>query len=108
MKHAKLVELDREGRNGRIPRTSKFPRDWPSTGPIDLSIHDLPHASSTTEWWYMNGHCVVDDGREFSFFAAFFRQLKQRHPKTNEPEYAYSLTWRFRTWRPSAVSTFLE
>ena len=36
----------------------------------------------------MNGHCVVRDGREFSFFAAFFRRLKRWHPQTREPEYA--------------------
>jgi hypothetical protein len=34
--------------------------DWPSAvGPIDLSVHDLPHESSQTEWWYYNTHFTV-------------------------------------------------
>jgi geranylgeranyl pyrophosphate synthase/predicted secreted hydrolase len=93
MKRARIVEFDRELRKSSRERMSKFPHDWPSAGPIDLEVHDLPHESSTTEWWYMNGHCVVEDGREFSIFAAFFRRLKRWHPQTREPEYAYSLTW---------------
>jgi geranylgeranyl pyrophosphate synthase/predicted secreted hydrolase len=68
------------------------PNDWPAQGPIDLAIHDRPHASSTLEWWYQNGH-VVADGRRFSFFAAFFRQVRGRDPKTKAPLYAHSLTW---------------
>jgi len=68
------------------------PSDWPGDGPIDLQTHDLPHASSTTEWWYQNGH-VVADGRRFSFFAAFFRQVKGYDPETRDPLYAHSLTW---------------
>lgn len=71
---------------------TKRPNDWPAEGLIDLKVHDRPHASSTLEWWYQNGH-VVADGRRFSFFAAFFRQVKGRDPKTREPLYAHSLTW---------------
>ena len=51
------------------------PSDWPEDGSIDLSIHDRPHASSTTEWWYQNGHLEAG-GQRYSFFAAFFRQVK--------------------------------
>src|SRR5262245_12214249 len=47
--------------------------DWPPPGPIDLAVHDLPHASSVVEWWYVNSHLTVVDGRNFSLFAAFFR-----------------------------------
>jgi len=68
------------------------PFDWPSDGPIDLAKHDGPHASSTTEWWYQNGHVTVG-ARKFSFFAAFFRQVKGYDPKSREPLYAHSLTW---------------
>lgn len=68
------------------------PFDWPDDGSIDLAIHDRPHASSTTEWWYQNGH-VVAGGRRYSFFAAFFRQVKGHDPKTRAPLYAHSLTW---------------
>ena len=69
------------------------PADWPEDGPIDLSIHDLPHGSATTEWWYTNGHCVVEGNRRFSYFAAFFRKVQGYHPVTRAPRYAHSLTW---------------
>jgi geranylgeranyl pyrophosphate synthase/predicted secreted hydrolase len=69
-----------------------FQADWPEEGAIDLAIHDRPHASSTTEWWYQNGH-VVAGGQRYSFFAAFFRQVKGYDPKTRAPLYAHSLTW---------------
>jgi geranylgeranyl pyrophosphate synthase/predicted secreted hydrolase len=72
---------------------SRFPADWPQPGPIDLSLHDLPHRSSTTEWWYMNTHFQSADGRRLSLFAAFFRIVKGRHPETKAPEYAHSVTW---------------
>ncbi len=67
------------------------PSDWPGNGPIDLGAHDLPHASSTTEWWYVNSHLRAGD-RELSLFAAFFRIVSGK--KTDgSPEYAHSLTW---------------
>src|SRR6266508_330075 len=44
------------------------PVDWPAPGPIDLKIHDLPHASSTTEWWYMNSHIKAETGQRFALF----------------------------------------
>jgi geranylgeranyl pyrophosphate synthase/predicted secreted hydrolase len=69
------------------------PADWPGPGPIDLSIHDLPHASSTLEWWYVNSHVVTKDGRHLSFFAAFFRQAKGRNKDTGAFDYAHSVTW---------------
>jgi geranylgeranyl pyrophosphate synthase/predicted secreted hydrolase len=70
----------------------KHPLDWPGEGPIDLAVHDLPHDSSTTEWWYQNGH-VIADGRRYSFFAAFFRQVKGHDSRTGAPLYAHSITW---------------
>jgi geranylgeranyl pyrophosphate synthase/predicted secreted hydrolase len=79
----------------RIPRRMdvELPLDWPAPGPIDLDVHDLPHASSALEWWYVNTHFETDDGRDLALFAAFFRELKGRHPVTGEPEYAHSIAW---------------
>jgi geranylgeranyl pyrophosphate synthase/predicted secreted hydrolase len=68
------------------------PFDWPGDDRIDLAVHDQPHASSTTEWWYQNGHLVAG-GRRYSFFAAFFRIVKGYDPKTRAPLYAHSLAW---------------
>ncbi len=73
--------------------TFERPLDWPGEGPIDLVVHDLPHVSSTTEWWYVNTHLKTVDGREFSLFAAFFRILKGRDEESGKLEYAHSLTW---------------
>ena len=78
----------------RSPRTvQRYPTDWPVPGPINLEVHDLPHRSSTTEWWYVKAHVTALDGREYSLFAAFFRLLKGRNKRTGELEYAHSLTW---------------
>ncbi len=71
--------------------TVAFP-DWPKPGPIDLSVHDAPHASSTTEWWYLHAHLETEDGRPLSFFAAFFRVLKPAKPG-DAPTYGHSITW---------------
>lgn len=73
------------------PAPSRLPRDWPADGPIDLRAHDLPHASSTTEWWYLNSHLTAQ-GRTFSVFAAFFRVVSKVHDD-GRLEYAHSLTW---------------
>ncbi len=69
------------------------PVDWPAPGAIDLDVHDLPHASSTTEWWYQNTHLVAEDGKHYSLFCAFFRQMKGWDPETKEKLYAHSITW---------------
>ncbi len=71
----------------------EFPADWPQEGPIDLAIHDLPHASSTTEWWYVNTHLTLAEGRAYSLFASFFRMLIGHDKETKEAKYAHSLTW---------------
>ncbi len=34
--------------------------DWPYSGTIDLDVHDKPHATSATEWWYYNMHFTGD------------------------------------------------
>lgn len=71
----------------------EFPADWPQDGPIDLTVHDLPHHSSTTEWWYMNSHLKLADERVFSVFASFFRIMIGHDKETKAPKYAHSLTW---------------
>jgi geranylgeranyl pyrophosphate synthase/predicted secreted hydrolase len=70
-----------------------IPEDWPTDGPIDLMVHDLPHKFSTTEWWYLNCHLVDDGGHSFSLFAAFFRLVVGYNEQTGEPVYSHSLNW---------------
>jgi predicted secreted hydrolase len=70
----------------------RFPADWPGDGAIDLARHDLPHASSTTEWWYFNSHLVAPGGRAFSIFAAFFRAVSKVY-RDGRVELGHSLTW---------------
>ncbi|GIV34823.1 MAG: hypothetical protein KatS3mg031_2358 [Chitinophagales bacterium] len=76
-------------------RTGRFkhPTDWPPPGPIDLTVHDLPHASSTIEWWYINAHVSTPSGRQFSFFASFFRRLIEYDEKNKRFNYGHSITW---------------
>lgn len=69
------------------------PADWPTDGPIDLDLHDLPHASSSTEWWYVNSHIQAKGGRQFSLFASFFRKLISYDKKKKLPVYGYSISW---------------
>ncbi|MCB9256921.1 MAG: polyprenyl synthetase family protein [Chitinophagales bacterium] len=69
------------------------PSDWPVGEDIDLKIHDLPHDSSTTEWWYINAHIKAENGREYSIFASFFRKLLQYDEEKKELDYAHSITW---------------
>ena len=68
-----------------------LPPDWPPPGPIDLALHDLPHRSSSTEWWYLNAHVEVG-GRPLSLFAAFFR-IKSGESAAGAPRHAHSVTW---------------
>ena len=67
------------------------PADWPTPGHLDLCVHDLPHASSTTEWWYVNTHLTTSEGLELSLFAAFFRVLVTHADGSSE--HAHSLAW---------------
>src|SRR5450432_1493913 len=75
------------------PAKLEWPSDWPAPGPIDLATQDLPHASASTEWWYLNTHLRTQDRRKISVFAAFFRIARGRNAETGEIEYAHSLTW---------------
>jgi len=76
--------------SGEVAATRPF--DWPGPGPIDLSVHDLPHASSTLEWWYLNCHVETASGRELSLFAAFFRQAYGAD-EAGKLEYAHSVSF---------------
>lgn len=69
------------------------PKDWPKDGEIDLNIHDLPHESSTTEWWYINAHFTGNNGKAYSIFASFFRKLLKYDEEKKELIYAHSITW---------------
>ncbi|MDC3209825.1 carotenoid 1,2-hydratase, partial [Chitinophagales bacterium] len=71
----------------------KRPSDWPKGDVIDLDIHDLPHDSSTTEWWYINSHITSNTGKKYSVFASFFRRLLKFNEETQKLEYAHSITW---------------
>ena len=72
---------------------SDFP-DWPAAeGAIDLAVHDLPHESSQTEWWYLNTHFEDGEGRQYSAFAAFFRVVKHVDKDTGKKSYAHALNW---------------
>jgi hypothetical protein len=67
--------------------------DWPGEGPIDLDVHDAPHASSTLEWWYVNTHLELAGGRRVAVFAAFFRQLASEASEHRARTYTHSVAW---------------
>src|SRR5262245_53195635 len=67
--------------------------DWPGPGPINLAIHDLPHASASLEWWYVNSHLRAAGGEEYSLFASFFRVRSGKDEQTGEDWHTHYLTW---------------
>lgn len=73
--------------------SARWPADWPAEGPIDRGLHDLPHASSASEWWYLNTHFELADGRECSLFAAFFRIISDKDEATGKLTHAHSVVW---------------
>lgn len=73
-----------------MTRTLPF---WPAPGPIDLARHDLPHPAADTEWWYVNAHVRIADGRDLGVFAAFFRIISSQDESTGELIHAHSMTW---------------
>lgn len=75
------------------PALAYPPPDWPQPGPIDLERHDLPHASSTLEWWYVNSHLELAGGRRVCVFAAFFRQLAGQPTESAPNRYTHSIAW---------------
>ena len=72
--------------------------DWPSRiGDIDLAVHDLPHDSAATEWWYYNSHVTArnvatGEVKPLSVFASFFRVAKHDDGRGNK-QYGHALTW---------------
>src|SRR3954469_23501033 len=86
---ALLTESERPSWGGIEVAT---PSDWPTDGPIDLHVHDLPHASSALEWWYVNTQLETAAGRRYGIFAAFFRQVTGRNA-AGMIEYGHSIAW---------------
>jgi geranylgeranyl pyrophosphate synthase/predicted secreted hydrolase len=66
--------------------------DWPAEE-VNLSTHDLPHASSLLEWWYFHAHLRSEDGRQISVFTSFFRAIIDSDPVTKAPIYGHLLAW---------------
>ncbi len=85
---------------------ANVPSDWPGPGPIDLKVHDLPHASSSIEWWYLHGHFTLEGGREVSLFSAFFRKRMDRGDAAQDRNpWRHHLAWaisesggQYRSW----------
>jgi geranylgeranyl pyrophosphate synthase/predicted secreted hydrolase len=76
------------------PPASCTPLDWPLPGPLDLAVQDLPHASSTIEWWYLHGHLTLEGDREVSLFAGFFRRQAGREDTLREGRaWRHHLAW---------------
>lgn len=70
--------------------------DWPSpVGDLDLVLHDLPHDSSATEWWYYALHFEDAEGKEYSAFCAFFRVVKHIDDASGKKSHAHALNWAF-------------
>ncbi len=89
-----LRDPDRAHVDLRTGAPRSTPVDWPSAGPIDLDIHDLPHHSSTVEWWYVHTHLESPDGRPFSLFASFFRARDTRDKDSGEtPPPSHFMVW---------------
>lgn len=51
--------------------------------------HDLPHASSSLEWWYHNAHITTTCGKEITLFSSFFRLVTGYDEKTKQLQYGH-------------------
>jgi len=93
VKKARTQEAKTPTTNMAVDDDFVFPHDWPApTGDIDLDVQDRPHATADTEWWYQNAHVKTKAGKQFSFFASFFRIVKE--VKDNgEVLHTHALTW---------------
>eukprot|EP01006_Ploeotia_vitrea_P038190 TRINITY_DN66218_c6_g1_i1.p2 TRINITY_DN66218_c6_g1~~TRINITY_DN66218_c6_g1_i1.p2 ORF type:complete len:909 (+),score=551.41 TRINITY_DN66218_c6_g1_i1:92-2728(+) len=91
---ATLPSSGKVNEDGVLLNTEGRPWDWPSMhGELDLAVHDLPHDSSDTEWWYVNGHVKTAAGKEYSFFVSFFRIVKSWDAEKQEYTHAHALNW---------------
>jgi geranylgeranyl pyrophosphate synthase/predicted secreted hydrolase len=88
-----LIDDDSEATGSVSVRSLGRAEDWPGPGPIDLSVHDAPHASSTLEWWYVNTHLELQSGQKVAVFAAFFRQLAEEGDAVRSRVYTHSVAW---------------
>ncbi len=69
-----------------------------------------PHPDYRTEWWYLTGHLVAEDGREFAFQVTFFRSALAPEPEpgeaNDEGEGSASSAWATRElWMAHAALT---
>ncbi|CAB9510676.1 Heterodimeric geranylgeranyl pyrophosphate synthase large subunit [Seminavis robusta] len=98
---------------GKAIDSSMYPSDWPQAGPVDLKIHDLPHFSSSIEWWYVNAHLDLQDNNskkmkkkkekstkeeeneesQVSVFASFFRAASGYDEETHEYVFVHYAAW---------------
>lgn len=67
--------------------------DWPQEGDIDLAIHDLPHKSSTTEWWYLHAHLRDALENEYGLFVSFFRHALSVDKNNGLYNYSHTVIW---------------
>jgi len=67
--------------------------DWPGPGPIDLEIHDRPHASSSVEWWYINVHLMCESQKPYSLFVSFFLSELDDDSETVPTRRAKTVIW---------------
>lgn len=84
---------------------SFFASDWPESGDINLKIQDLPHNSSTTEWWYLNTHLETENRKRFSLFVSFFRMIIGYNKNTKKAEYGHSVIWSLSDWENKKYHT---
>lgn len=89
-----LIDTEDNEDTGSVSiRSLSRAEDWPGPGPIDLAVHDPPHASSTLEWWYINTHLELEGGKKVAVFAAFFRQLADAGDDLRGRAYTHSVAW---------------
>jgi len=50
--------------------------DWKTypykAGHINFPDDEGAHPEASTEWWYMNGHLITDDGRRYDYMVCFY------------------------------------
>ena len=51
--------------------------------------HDLPHGTSSLEWWYHNAHITTTCGKEITLFSSFFRLVTGYNEETKKLEYGH-------------------